>query len=100
MLKTLDSHIVNDTNICGGQPRIAGRRITVSDIAIWHEEQGKSIAQIAKDYQLSLADIHAALAYYYDNREDILKLISKEEDYANKMMNMAFSKLSNKLNGK
>ncbi|WP_435354402.1 DUF433 domain-containing protein [Emticicia sp. SJ17W-69] len=100
MVKTLDSHFVTDINTCGGQPRIAGRRIMVGHIAVWHEEQGKSVAQIANDYDLSFSDIYAALAYYYDNKEDIVKLINQEENYAEKMKNMTVSKLSNKLNGK
>lgn len=43
----------------------------MQDIAIWHERLGKTADEIASEYDLTLADIHAALAYYFDHREDI-----------------------------
>jgi uncharacterized protein (DUF433 family) len=69
--KTLDQHIEITPGIAGGKPRIAGHRITVHDVAIWHEAMGKSADEIATEYDLSLADVYAALAYYFDHREDI-----------------------------
>lgn len=54
--------------IAGGKPRIAGHRITVEDIVIWHEHQGKNSAQIADEFDLTLPEVHAALAYYRDHR--------------------------------
>ena len=50
--------------ISGGKPRIAGHRITVENIVIWHERLGKSADEIASDYDITLADVYAALAYY------------------------------------
>ena len=35
--KTLDQHIEITPGVVGGKPRIAGRRITVRDVAVWHE---------------------------------------------------------------
>jgi uncharacterized protein (DUF433 family) len=65
-------HIVRTPGTCGGKPRIAGTRIRVQDIVIWHEAWGWSPEEIITDYpQLTLAQVHAALAYYYDHREDI-----------------------------
>ena len=69
--KTLDQHIELSPGIAGGKPRVAGHRITVHDIVIWHERLGKSADEIASDYALTLADVHAALAYYFDHRSDI-----------------------------
>ena len=60
------------------KPRIKGRRITVANIAIWHVRQGESVEQIAEDYRLSLAQIHSALAYYYDHRAAIDHQIEDE----------------------
>ena len=71
--KTLDQHIETRPDIAGGKPRIAGHRITVRDIVLWHERLGKSVDEIASDYGLTLADVHAALAYYFDHRADIAK---------------------------
>ena len=42
----LDQHIEISAGIAGGKPRIRGHRITVQDIAIWHERMGKSPDEI------------------------------------------------------
>ena len=57
----MHQHIETTPGIAGGRPRLAGHRITVEDIVIWHEHQGKSTTQIADEYDLPLAEVHAAL---------------------------------------
>ncbi len=69
--RTLDEHIELTPETAGGKPRIRGRRITVECIALWHERLGKSADEIAAEHDLTLADVHAALAYYFDHREEI-----------------------------
>ena len=64
-------HVVATPGTVAGKPRIAGRRITVQQIAIWHERLGMSPDDIASAYDLTLGDVHAALAYYHDHREAI-----------------------------
>jgi uncharacterized protein (DUF433 family) len=65
-------HIVSTPGTCGGKPRIAGTRIRVQDVVVWHEAWGQSPEEIVTDFpQLTLAQVHAALAYYYDHREEI-----------------------------
>lgn len=66
--KSLDGHIEITEGIAGGKPRIAGHRITVQNIVIWHELLGRSADEIAVEYDLTLADVYAALVYYYDHR--------------------------------
>ena len=52
------------------------------DVAIWHEKLGMSAAQIVQEYpQLTLADVYAALAYYWDHRDEIEQAISDEQAY-------------------
>ena len=51
--------------------RIVGRRITVSDVATWFLQMGQTVDEIVADYDLSHAQVHAALAYYYDHRAEI-----------------------------
>jgi uncharacterized protein (DUF433 family) len=64
--------IVSTPRICGGRPRIDGHRIQVEDVAVWHERQGMSPDQILSEHpSLTLAEVHAALAYYYENRDRI-----------------------------
>lgn len=64
-MATLNSHIEIAPEVCGGRPRIAGRRITVQNVVLWHERMGKSVDEIVTEYDLSLADVHSALAFYF-----------------------------------
>ncbi|MBM3265831.1 MAG: DUF433 domain-containing protein [candidate division Zixibacteria bacterium] len=41
-VKTLDRPIKITPGICSGKPRIAGYRVTVQQIVIWHDRLGKS----------------------------------------------------------
>ena len=81
MVDTIREHI--EVSSTGGRTkaRIAGHRIRVQDIAIWHERLGMSVDEIVHEYpSLTLVDVYAALAYYWDNREQIERAI--EEDRA------------------
>ena len=97
VLKTLDEHIEVTPNIMGGKPRIAGHRISVQDVAIWHNKLGYTIEQIASDYELNLADVYAALAYYHDHREEIDKSILDGEKFVEEMKKEIPSKLNKEL---
>ena len=68
---TYDTHITLTPGVRGGNTRIVGRRITVSDVASWYLDQARSIDEIVRDYDLTHAQVHAALAYYYDHRAEI-----------------------------
>lgn len=71
-----------------GQPRtfLAGTRIRVSDIAVLFADQGKSADEIAvADPQLSLAQVHAALAHYIDNRATIEREQQQDDEFARRM---------------
>jgi len=68
---TLNRHIEITSEVRSGKPRIAGTRITVADVAIMYLRMGQSLEEIAGKYQLSLASVHAAIAFYYDHREEI-----------------------------
>ena len=97
MAKMLDEHIEITPGVAGGKPRIAGRRITVQNIAIWHERMGKSADEIATEYDLTLADVYAALAYYFDHRAEIDESIREGETFAEALRERTPSKLSQKL---
>ncbi len=68
------------------------------DIVIWHERLGKSVDEIASDYGLALADVHAALAYYFDHRTDMDKDIADGQTFAESLRQVTPSKLKHKLN--
>ncbi len=95
--RTLDQHIEVTPGIAGGKPRIAGHRITVQNIVIWHERIGKSVDEIAAEYDLTLADVYAALAYYYDHRSEIDHDIGESKALVEALRESAPSKLKQKL---
>jgi uncharacterized protein (DUF433 family) len=95
--KSLDQHIEITPGVAGGKPRVAGHRITVQNIAVWHERLGKSADEIAAEYDLTLADVHAALAYYFDHREEIDRAIAEGAAFAEALRHRSPSKVRQKL---
>ena len=82
----ISQHIEITPSICGGKPRIAGHRIKVQDIVIWHETMGMSPDEIVYNHlSITLADVYAALAYYHDHREDIREQIETGEAFARQL---------------
>jgi uncharacterized protein (DUF433 family) len=96
--QTLYQHIRKNRGTAAGKARVAGRRITVQNIAIWHERMGLSPDEIASEYDLSLAEVHAALAYYFDHRESIDRSISQSADFVAELRKKYPSRIKPKLN--
>jgi uncharacterized protein (DUF433 family) len=78
--KIVYSHITKDPGVCGGKACIDGTRITVKDVVVLHEE-GHSPEKMLNAFAtpLSLAQVHAALAYYYDHKEEIEASFAEED---------------------
>jgi uncharacterized protein (DUF433 family) len=73
--------IVTRPGYCGGKPHVAGHRIKVQQIAVWHERMGMTANEIVATYPtLSLAAVYAALSYYHDHRAEIDADITADED--------------------
>ena len=66
----------------------------------WHERLGKCADEIATEYDLTLSDVYAALAYYFDHREEIDQSIKESEEFAEAFRQQTFSKLVEKLQEK
>ena len=80
------TYIVQDKGICGGQPRIAGTRIKIKHIALEYEKLGWSADQICDAHPgLTLAQVHAAMSYYYDHKEEIDESTRRDEEFANRL---------------
>jgi uncharacterized protein (DUF433 family) len=78
--------ILSTPGVCGGRPRIDGHRITVEDVAIWHERMGMSADEIVSGHpSITLSDVHAALAYYYEHRERIDQSILEGQRFVEEM---------------
>ncbi len=72
--------IDRDPKVRGGRPKLAGTGLTVSRIAGWYK-MGLTPEEIALEYpHLTLAQVHAALAYYHVNRDEIEADLAQEED--------------------
>ncbi len=66
--------------IRGGRPCIAGTGVTVQRIVGWYK-LGLSPEEIVDRIgHLSLAQVHAALAYYHANRDEIESSIAVDEE--------------------
>jgi uncharacterized protein (DUF433 family) len=71
-LPIISEYIAVTPGYCGGKPHIAGHRIKVQHIAVWHERMGMTPEEIVATYPaLSLLAVHAALAYYHAHRAEI-----------------------------
>jgi uncharacterized protein (DUF433 family) len=73
--------ITSSPEIRGGRARVAGTGVTVMRIAGWYK-LGCSPEEIARKTGLSLAQIHAALAYYHTDQDRIdADLDAEAEEY-------------------
>lgn len=90
-------HIETTPGVRGGKPRISGTRITVADVAILHRRLGQSLEEIAGDYELPLAAVFAAMAYYHDHREEIDRSIEDEKALGERLRQSNPSPLQEKL---
>ncbi len=63
--------IYRDPDVRGGRPCIVGTDLRVLDIVISKIFAERSPDELAQDYDLSMAEVHAALAYYYCNKDEI-----------------------------
>lgn len=63
--------ITTDPKVRAGQPCIAGTGIKVTDIAMANLFHRRTPDEISSDYGLSLAQVYAALAYYYEYRSEL-----------------------------
>jgi len=74
------AHIQNDPTT--GKPCIVGSGIRVWDVYVLHERQGKTPDEIVAAFpHLTLADVHAALAYYWDNKQEIDRQMKEADEF-------------------
>lgn len=72
------AEIVSTDGVLGGAPRIQGRRIGVHHLAKRVIDAGESPEQVAADFDLDIADVHRALAYYYDHPDEMRRVQSRQ----------------------
>jgi len=66
------AYIVTTPGTCAARPRIEGTRIAVDMIAQWVVHLGQTPEEVQRTHpHLTVAQIHSALAYYYDHRDEV-----------------------------
>jgi uncharacterized protein (DUF433 family) len=86
-LTDIGTLIISTPEICGNRPRIAETRITVQRIAVWYKMGMKPEEIISEIPHLNLAKVHAALAYYYANKQQIDADIADEDAECERLAN-------------
>ncbi|CAN5579531.1 hypothetical protein BH24DEI1_BH24DEI1_09320 [soil metagenome] len=69
----------------------------MQNIVIWHEHMGKSADEISADHNVTLADVYAALTYYFDHQDEINDSIREGEEFVEEMRRNSPSVLGQKL---
>ncbi|MCU0566528.1 MAG: DUF433 domain-containing protein [Oculatellaceae cyanobacterium Prado106] len=77
--------IVQTPGVCGGRPRIAGHRVTVQNIAIDFNAGMSPEEMMTEKPHLKLAEIYAALAYYFANQNAIDAAILTEDEECDRL---------------
>lgn len=61
------------------EPHVAGRRISVRQIYALVEERGADPETVADRFDLDVADVYRALAYYHDHPREMTDLEAERE---------------------
>lgn len=70
----------------------------MQDVFVWHELQGQSADEIVSRFpQLTMADVYAALSYYWDHRDEIQRDMQAESDLVTRLRQQSVSPLAEKL---
>lgn len=98
MVDVIHEHIEIVEGAGGLKARILGHRIRVQDVAVWHEKLGMSADEIIDQYPtISLADVYAALAYYWDHQVEMDAAILAERRFVDEYRKMHPSLLDERL---
>lgn len=74
---------INYIEIVDGKPQIIGRHgLTVYDVVALYVWNASPLAWILENYDLSAAEVYAALSYYYDHKDEVDAAMRAETDLA------------------
>ena len=89
--------ITKTPDLCGGKACIAGSRVRVMDVVVCYEHLRMTADEIVAAYPgITLSDVHTALAYYFDNLDEIRDDIRRNDELAEKFRGRFPSKLKGK----
>lgn len=83
--------IVQTEEVLGGAPRLEGRRISVLQTADRVIDAGQTLEYIADQLDLSLGEVHRALAYYYDHIEEMRAIRDRHRELEIELEEIALS---------
>ena len=91
---TSHPYIVIKKDVCDGSPIIEGTRTRVIDIVIEYEVLGRSPDEIIRSHpHVSLYQIHDALSYYYENRDELDRKIKQDQEVITRLKGQFPSKV-------
>lgn len=93
----LTQHLDTSPDVRGGKVCLAGTRFAVEDVVLLHLRLGKSLEEIAGTFDLPLAAVHTAMAYYYDRQEEVDRSIQEDLAFAEAFERRNVSPLREKL---
>lgn len=70
------AEIVSTPEVLGGKPRIEGRRISVLHV-VDQIQSGRTPEEVTTQFDLTLGEVHTALAYYHEHPEEMRELRGK-----------------------
>lgn len=84
MPKVTHPHITHNPAVCGGSAVIGGTRFSVRSVVMYVLHHGLTTEELVSRFpNITLAQVHDALAYYYDNRDAIdQEIIENTEAHA------------------
>lgn len=93
----LAQHLETSPDVRSGRVCLTGTRISVDDVVLLHLRLGRSLEEIAGTYDLPLAAVHTAMAYYYDHQAEVDRLIAEDLAFAEAFERRNVSPLKEKL---
>jgi uncharacterized protein (DUF433 family) len=79
-------YIEQKADVCAGKAVIVGTRIKVTQVAIEYERLGWTPDQIIDAHpHITLAQVHDALSYYYENQQALDEEITADEQFVTEL---------------
>lgn len=82
-MQKVDFAPVQHIEVRDGQARITGRNLKVKMVIsrLFHGT-GATVEEVMEQYNLTRADVHAVIAYYYDHKEAVDRYFEDEDRMA------------------
>lgn len=81
--------IVKTPGVLAGEPRLEGRRISVLQIADMVLDGGHQPEYVADQLDVPLAEVHEALAYYYNHPDEMDDLRAAHAEFEEKLRELS-----------